>query len=59
MRNIRTYEDILTARTAGGLTSAEEQLIECCKEGLSCDLGDGTRPSFPSDERSVGADLLR
>ncbi len=59
MRNIRTYEDIKTARAAGELTAAEEKLIECCKEGRFCKLGDGTRPDAPSDERTIGADLLR
>lgn len=59
MRNIRTYADIEAARKAGELTSAEEELIGCCQEGRLCKLGDGNRPSTPSDARTVGADLLR
>ena len=59
MRNIRTYADIKAARAAGELTSAEEQLIECCKEGWFCELGDGTLPTASSDDRTIGADLLR
>ncbi|MEP4035015.1 hypothetical protein [Pseudophaeobacter sp.] len=59
MRNIRTYADIEAARAAGELTSAEEELIECCKEGWFCELGDGTRPDAPSDEHTVSANLLR
>lgn len=59
MRNIRTYADIEAARKAGELTSAEEKLIACCREGRLCKLGDGTRPDAPSDERTVRANLLR
>lgn len=59
MRNIRTYADIEAARAAGELTSAEEQLIECCREGWLCELVDGSVPNAPSYGRTVGADLLR
>ncbi len=59
MRNIRSYADIEAAHAAGELTPAEEKLIECCQSGEGCILGDGKRPSAPSPERSVGADLLR
>ncbi len=59
MRNIRTYADIEAARAAGELTSAEEKLVACCKHGRVCTLGDGTRPTTPSDARTIHADLLR
>lgn len=59
MRNIRTYADIEAVLAEGGLTPAEEELIACCKEGQFCELGDGTRPDAPSDERTIHADLLR
>lgn len=55
MRNIQTYADIEAAQ----LTSAEKQLIECCQSGEWCILGDGVRPTAPSDARTIHADLLR
>ncbi|MEP2717767.1 hypothetical protein [Pseudophaeobacter sp.] len=51
--------DIDKALDTGALTSAEKQLIECCKTGRACTLGDGTRPTTPSDARTIHADLLR
>ncbi|WP_281955237.1 hypothetical protein [Pseudophaeobacter arcticus] len=59
MRNIRTWADIEAARAAGELTSAEEKLIDGCLTGKGCVLGDGTRPTAPSDARTIHADLLR
>ncbi len=59
MRNIRTYADIEAARAVRELTSAEEELIACCKPGRVRTLGDGTRRTAPRDTRTVGADLLR
>ncbi|WP_278922088.1 hypothetical protein [Pseudophaeobacter profundi] len=59
MRNIRTWADIEAARAAGELTSAEEKLIDGCLTGTGCVLSDGTRPTAPSDARTIHADLLR
>jgi hypothetical protein len=40
-------------------TPAEQALIAACQAGAECVLGDGTRPTEPSPEREVRADLLR
>jgi hypothetical protein len=59
MRNIQSYADIETARDKGELTPAEEQFIDCCREGRLCELTHGTRPAAPNPTHKIGADLLR
>jgi len=56
---IRSRADIDALEAKGELTSAEKALIAGCQAGQGIVLGDGTRPSGPSDGRTVRADLLR
>ncbi|MBU2981346.1 hypothetical protein KO498_05915 [Lentibacter algarum] len=58
-RNIRTWADFETARKAGEVTPAEQELVAACKEGRECVLGDGARPNEAGIEHDIGADLLR
>ncbi|MBI1418994.1 MAG: hypothetical protein GC146_17430 [Limimaricola sp.] len=53
MSRIRTLSD------AGPLSAAEQQLVDACKAGETCTLGDGTRPEGPDPARTIRADLLR
>ena len=55
MANLRTYDDVLALEP----TTPELQLIEACKAGVSCTLGDGRCPDGPSPERTIRADILR
>ncbi|MCV2865602.1 hypothetical protein [Defluviimonas sp. WL0075] len=41
------------------LTDPERDLIECCRRGVPCTLGDGKRPEGPDPDRTIRADLLR
>lgn len=56
---LRTNADIQRLREQGGLTTAEETLIENCRAGLPTLLEDGEVPDGPSDARTIRADLLR
>ena len=56
---IRTWSDWEQAVTDGQTTEAERALVAACRAGEECILGDGKRPTAPSDESTVGADLLR
>ena len=42
-----------------GLTKPERKLVEACKRGEPCVLGDGTRPEAPDPEREIRAEVLR
>lgn len=57
-RNIRSWDDVEKACAAGKLSDAEWELVEHCKAGTVCKLGDDV-PMAPSDARNIGADLLR
>ncbi|WP_349360040.1 hypothetical protein [Stappia sp.] len=56
---IRSKADIDALEAQGELTRAENALIAGCQAGEMVVLEDGTRPSDPSDGRTVRADLLR
>ncbi|MEP0234191.1 hypothetical protein [Roseibium sp.] len=56
---IRTFADIEALPNDEKLTDAEQQLLDNCKDGVPTVLGDGERPSRPSPERTIRADLLR
>lgn len=56
---IRTFADIRVLIETGDLSDAEQKLIRNCKSGEETTLGDGERPSGPSPERTIRADLLR
>lgn len=59
MSRIRRWGDIKAlAGTSDGLTDAELQLLEACRRGESCTLGDGSRPEMPDIERNIRAELL-
>ncbi len=51
----RTWQDILSLTP----TEPERQLIEACKAGEICVLGDGTRPEGPDPARTLRAEVLR
>lgn len=53
---IHTYADIDQLRP---LTPAEGKLLEHCKSGNRCVLGDGKLPATKTPDREVRADLLR
>lgn len=42
-----------------GLSKAERKLVEKCKAGKECVLGDGERPEGPSQTRTIRAEVLR
>ncbi|MCW1934413.1 hypothetical protein [Pararhodobacter zhoushanensis] len=54
---IRSWSDIEALDPP--LTAPERRLIEACKAGEMCMLGDGTRPERPDPARTIRADLLR
>ncbi|WP_439111486.1 hypothetical protein [Lentibacter sp.] len=56
---IRTWSDWEKAVKKKQTTAAERALVDACRAGRGCTLGDGTRPTAPSDDRTIGADLLR
>ncbi|MBD8874810.1 hypothetical protein [Roseibium polysiphoniae] len=56
---IRTFADIEALPKDEKLTEAEQQLLDNCKDGVPTVLGDGERPSGPSPEQTIRADLLR
>ena len=55
MAHIRTYDEI------GETTAAEAALIDACRKGEHCELGDGMRPDegYAGDDRRIRAELLR
>mmetsp|Transcript_28706 Transcript_28706/g.54249 ORF Transcript_28706/g.54249 Transcript_28706/m.54249 type:complete len:616 (+) Transcript_28706:72-1919(+) len=57
MMILRTWADVLAFD--GGPTDAEQQLADACKAGEQCELGDGTCPTEPSEERTIRAEVLR
>ncbi|WP_111431966.1 hypothetical protein [Rhodobacteraceae bacterium DSL-40] len=59
MARLRTWAEWEKLEGADALTPAERHLVDCCKTGEGCILGDGTRPDAPSPERSIRAALLR
>ncbi|WP_153769832.1 hypothetical protein [Labrenzia sp. CE80] len=56
---IRTFADIEALSNEEKLTEAEQLLLDNCRIGKATMLGDGKRPSDPSPERTIRADLLR
>ena len=42
----------------GELSAAEQALVEACRKGDLCKLGDGTRPEGPDDHRNIRAEVL-
>jgi len=56
---IRKFADIRLLIETGDLSDAEQELIRNCKSGKATTLVDGERPSGPSPERTIRADLLR
>ncbi|WP_299369308.1 hypothetical protein [uncultured Tateyamaria sp.] len=55
MAIIRTYEEVLALNPTG----AERKLIEACKAGEWCVLGDGTCPETLDPQVSIRAEILR
>ena len=41
------------------LSAPEQRLVDKCRDGEACVLGDGTRPGGPDTARTIRADLLR
>jgi hypothetical protein len=58
-RRIRKWADWEAALRSKNCTKAEEKLVKACREGKRCSLGDGKRPTVPTEENVIGADLLR
>lgn len=40
-------------------TEPEQQLIDACRQGVKCTLGDGTRPETADPARTIRAEILR
>lgn len=61
MPPIRCWQDIIDLGGETWLTPAEKQLIDACKKGESCKLGDGELPpeGAPTSGREIRAGLLR
>lgn len=59
MAHPRTLADWEALTGDEALSEAEKYLIECCREGELCVLGDGKRPDKPSLERNIRAELVR
>ena len=59
MAHLRTWAEWEELAGSEVLSEAELLLVERCKAGEVCILGDGTRPDAPSPSRSIRADLLR
>jgi hypothetical protein len=59
MAHPRTLTDWQALTGDQALSKAERQLIECCREGAPCKLGDGMLPKRKSKARTIRADLLR
>ncbi len=55
MAILRSYADVKKLKPTG----AEQKLIDACKAGQQCVLGDGTRPDGPDPARTIRADILR
>ncbi|MEP4031874.1 hypothetical protein [Roseibium polysiphoniae] len=56
---IRTFADIEALADDQKLTEAEQLLLDNCRIGEFTIFGDGERPSGPSLDRTIRADLLR
>ena len=54
MAILRTYAEVQELNP----TEVEQQLIDACKAGELCDLGDDV-PTEPSPQRTIRADILR
>lgn len=59
MTRIRTVDEFLDPKHGFNPTPAERALIEACRAGEKCRLGDGTRPKEDSEARRVRAELIR
>ena len=59
MARIRYWADIEKLKAAGELSPTEQKLIDHCKAGTLCALGDGTRPDVATPDTTISADLLR
>lgn len=59
MVTLTTITDYLAASGPDAPTPAELQLIEACRAGVACSLGDGNLPLQDAPDRHVRADLLR
>ncbi|MEO0380928.1 MAG: hypothetical protein AAF252_11710 [Pseudomonadota bacterium] len=55
MAILRTYAEVLEQEP----NAAETKLVEKCKAGEQCILGDGTCPTAPDPTRTIRADILR
>ncbi|PQO22550.1 hypothetical protein C2I36_12390 [Rhodobacteraceae bacterium WD3A24] len=55
MADPRTWEEVEALEP----TAPERQLIDACKAGEMCVLGDGTRPEGPDPARTIRAGILR
>ncbi len=58
-RRIQTWADWEAAVDNNSCTGAEISLVEACREGRQCKLGNGTRPDTATPRNQIGADLLR
>ena len=59
MARLRRLSDRQALTGADALTPPENDLIDACRKGVVCALGDGTRPEAPDPARNIRADLLR
>ncbi len=59
MARLRTLAEWEALKGEVALTEPERYLIECCREGRPCRLGDGSRPEGPHPDRNIRAELLR
>ncbi len=55
MPRFSTVAEFLALSGDEAPTTAERALIEACREGEPCTLGDGTLPDGPSDARTIRA----
>jgi hypothetical protein len=55
----RTFQDWESLGGADKLTAPEHALIDACRNGVPCKLGDGSRPTGHDPARTIRADLLR
>lgn len=59
MARYRTLKEWKALKGDEALTDPELHLIDCCRRGEPCILGDGKRPEGPDPDRTIRAELLR
>jgi hypothetical protein len=59
MERYRTFQRWEGLDGAAKLTAPEHAVINACRNGVPCELGDGGRPEGPDPARTIRAELLR